>query len=143
MIKEFQKEYRWLSNFAPVNIELDGIIYPSVEHAYMSAKCADKHWKFFCSNSDNTAGVVKRNSKNIELVPNWDLIKLDVMKQCIDQKFNQQPYMDKLLATGDLHIQEGNMWNDKFWGVCLKTNKGENNLGKLIMEKRRLLNDNL
>lgn len=28
------------------------------------------------------------------------------------------------------------MWNDKFWGVCLKTGKGSNTLGKLIMEIR-------
>ena len=38
MIKEFKGDYRWLSNFTPCKIELDGFIYPSVEHAYMSAK---------------------------------------------------------------------------------------------------------
>ncbi len=140
MIREFQGNKRWLSNFAPVEIKLDGLIFPSVEHAYMSAKSDDIKWKKFCSNAKNTAGKVKRASKNIELVQNWDTKKLDVMKECIRQKFLQEPYKTKLLATGKQHIQEGNRWNDKFWGVCLKTNKGENHLGKMIMQMRDVLN---
>jgi ribA/ribD-fused uncharacterized protein len=140
MIKEFQNEYRWLSNFSPCLIMLEGVKYPSVEHAYMSAKSDDVNWKMFCADSNNTPGQVKKQSKNIKLVDNWDFIKLDVMKNCLVQKYNQEPYKTKLIETGNQHIQEGNMWNDKFWGVCLKTNKGENNLGKLIMEIRNTLN---
>lgn len=139
MIKEFQNEFRWLSNFAPVKIVLDGVQYPSIEHAYMSAKSDDVEWKKFCSNSNNKAGDVKRQSRTIRLKDNWKDIKLDVMAECVKQKFNQEPYRTKLLETGTQHIQEGNRWNDKFWGVCLKTNKGENNLGKLIMGVRSAL----
>ena len=40
-ILQFQGEYRWLSNFAPVKIKLDGYTFASVEAAYMSAKCSD------------------------------------------------------------------------------------------------------
>lgn len=136
MIKEFQNEYRWLSNFSPCKIILEGVEYPSVEHAYMSAKSDNKDWKVFCSNPNNKAGDVKRQSKYIQLKDNWNDIKLSVMEECINQKFTQEPYKSKLIATGDLYLQEGNRWNDKFWGVCLKTNKGENNLGKLIMNVR-------
>lgn len=136
MIKEFQGEYRWLSNFAPATIGLDGIKYPSVEHAYMSAKSDSEHWKKFCSDSSNTAGTVKKASRVIELVENWEHIKVSVMQECIEQKFSQEPYKSKLLSTGYTHIQEGNTWNDTFWGVNLKTGKGENNLGKIIMQVR-------
>ena len=136
MITEFQNEYRWLSNFAPVKIKLDGLEFPSVEHAYMSAKSDDTEWKKFCSNPNNKAGDVKRQSRNITLKEDWNEIKLEVMANCIKQKFNIEPYRTKLLETKDKHLQEGNRWNDKFWGVCLKTNKGENNLGKLIMNVR-------
>jgi predicted NAD-dependent protein-ADP-ribosyltransferase YbiA (DUF1768 family) len=62
------------------------------------------------------------------------------MEECIKQKFNQEPFKTKLLETGSKHIQEGNRWGDKFWGVCLKTNKGKNHLGRLIMEVRSTLN---
>lgn len=139
IIKEFQNEYRWLSNFSPCKIILDDVEYPSVEHAYMSAKSNDEEWKKYCSDVNNTAGQVKKQSRRVKLVDNWDLIKIDVMKQCLIQKFNQEPYKTKLIETGDLHIQEGNRWNDKFWGVCLKTNQGQNHLGKLIMEIRNNL----
>ena len=136
MITKFQNENRWLSNFATVKIVLDGLEFPSIEHAYMSAKSDDEEWKKFCSNPSNKAGDVKRQSRVITLKDNWNDIKINVMAECIKKKFNQEPFRTKLLETGTQHIQEGNRWNDKFWGVCLKTNKGENHLGKLIMEIR-------
>lgn len=140
MIREFQGNKRWLSNFSPVKIKLDDKTFSSVEHAYMSAKSDDENWKKFCANEKNTPGQVKRASKNIQLVDDWGAKKLEVMKHCIRQKFNQEPYKTKLLATGKQHIQEGNKWGDKFWGVCLKTNKGLNHLGRLIMQVRDELN---
>jgi ribA/ribD-fused uncharacterized protein len=139
MIKEFQGNYRWLSNFAPVQIELNGKTYPSVEHAYMSAKSNDIIWKQFCTDSNNTAGQVKRQSRTIQLIHDWNDIKLQVMEECVKQKFNTEPYKTKLIETNDEHIQEGNNWNDKFWGICLKTNQGQNHLGKLIMSVRKEL----
>lgn len=135
MIKEFKGDYRWLSNFTPCKIELDGFIYPSVEHAYMSAKNDNSYWKDFCM-AEEKAGAVKRESYKITLVSDWENKKIEVMKHCLIQKFNQEPYKSKLLQTGDEYIQEGNTWNDTFWGVCLKTGKGENNLGRMIMDIR-------
>lgn len=38
MIKEFQGEYRWLSNFWPARVVLDGVEYPTVENAYQASK---------------------------------------------------------------------------------------------------------
>jgi len=134
MISEFQNEYRWLSNFAPVKIVLDEIEYPSVEQAYMSAKSDDAAWKEFCATSNTEPKEVKKMSVLITIKPDWELMKLQVMKSCLVQKFNTEPYRTKLLLTGDEYIQEGNRWGDIYWGVCLNTNMGENTLGKLIME---------
>lgn len=139
MIKEFQGEYRWLSNFAPVEIELDDVFYSSVEHAYMSAKCPDKDWKDFCSNPDVTTAEVKKRSRWVLLTNDWETKKFKVMRKCLEQKFSQEPYKTKLLNTGDVHIQEGNTWGDKIWGIDLKTGKGENHLGRIIMEIRNKL----
>ena len=141
MIREFQGEYRWLSNFAPVKIILEGREYPSVEHAYMSAKSEKEQWKIFCADQNNSAGQIKRKSKNLVLVENWELIKVETMKTCLSQKFEKNPYKARLLKTGEEDIQEGNNWGDTFWGVCLKTNKGKNTLGKLIMSIRDNLKD--
>jgi hypothetical protein len=136
MIVSFSGEFRWLSNFASVKIILDGIEFSSTEHAYMSAKSESMEWKSFCACHTNSAGQVKRKSKTISLVENWDEIKVSVMKDCIQQKFSQEPFRTKLLQTNDEIIEEGNSWNDKFWGVDIKTRVGENILGKLIMEFR-------
>lgn len=135
-IEEFQGEYRWLSNFMPVTIVLDGITYPSVEHAYVSAKCDSITWKQLCSNGGFTANKIKKAGSELPIIDNWDKIKVDVMTECLKQKFNQEPYKSNLINTASKYIQEGNRWNDTFWGFCLKTSLGENNLGKLIMKIR-------
>lgn len=134
-IKEFQGEYRWLSNFYPVSISYKGIWYPSVEHAYMSAKSEDKDWKIFCANTFSP-GKVKRQSYRVKLTEGWEDMKLSVMEECLKLKFTQAPFWDLLVETGNAILEEGNNWGDKFWGVDLNTGEGENNLGKLLMRIR-------
>lgn len=141
MIQKFDKEYKWLSNFAPCKIILpdDHRVYSSVEHAYMSAKSDNEDWKDICADSSNAPGIIKKVSKMVELRKDWEDIKTIIMEKCIDQKFDQEPYKTNLINTRNELIQEGNWWNDKFWGICLKTNEGKNNLGKIIMNKRNRL----
>lgn len=141
MITEFQGEYRWLSNFAPVLVLFDGTVYPSVEHAYMSAKSGEREWKLFCENRANSAGDVKRASRSVPLVSDWDNIKRNVMLECLRSKFSQEPYRARLLATGMKHLQEGNRWGDCYWGVDLRKAppRGLNVLGQLLMQVREEL----
>jgi len=135
MIKEFQGKYRWLSNFWPVEITYNGLLFPSLEHAYMSAKNNSKEWKYFCVQEKNPK-IVKKRSYEIDLVPDWDNKKLEIMNNLISIKFKNRELRKKLLQTKNTYIQEGNTWNDTFWGVDIKTKKGENNLGKIIMQVR-------
>jgi ribA/ribD-fused uncharacterized protein len=141
MITEFKGDYKWLSNFQPVDIILNNIKYPTVEHAYMSMKSNDIKWKELCANRLISPSVIKKESREIKLVENWLDIKIQVMKKCLIQKYFQEPYKTLLLNTNDEYIQEGNMWGDTYWGVCLKTKKGDNNLGKIIMSVRNKLNN--
>lgn len=136
MIDSFKGEYAWLSNMALVKIKYDGIEYPSVEHAYMSAKSHYMEWKSRCADTQISGKQIKLESKGVILRDDWEEVKYDVMKECIDHKFSQEPFKTKLEETGDVELVEGNWWNDLYWGVDSKTGKGENNLGKLIMEKR-------
>ena len=141
MIEHFKSdEHKWLSNMHPCKIILDGIEYSSVEHAYVSAKSTDPEWKKFCTMESNPR-IIKQQGSKLELPANWNELKISVMKICLDQKFNQEPYRELLIQTGTEYIQEGNWWNDTFWGVDLKSNPpvGKNMLGKLIMEKRSSL----
>lgn len=47
MISEFQGQYRFLSNFWPAVVQLDGIYYPTVEHAYQAAKTLQPIWRLY------------------------------------------------------------------------------------------------
>lgn len=107
----------------------------------MSAKSDDIQWKQTCTDENIKPSKIKKMSKDIVLVDNWESIKVEVMRECLNQKFSQEPYKTLLLETGDTFIQEGNYWGDTFWGVDLNSNSGENRLGKLIMEIREKLKD--
>jgi ribA/ribD-fused uncharacterized protein len=132
MIKEFQGEYRWLSNFYPVTVELYGEYYPSVENAYQAAKSSDYNYREFCKLC--TPGASKKQGRLQDIRPDWNAVRMDIMEALLRQKFNQEPFKQKLIDIGDQPIVEGNNWGDVFWGVSLKSGKGENNLGKLIMK---------
>jgi len=137
-INEFQGEHRWLSNFAPVIVVLDGACYPSVEHAYMAAKSTSIEWRLFCADHLNSAGAVKKASKKLVLRADWHDIKVKVMYALLTQKFAQEPYKSRLVATGNVLLSEGNRWGDTFWGVDLRRTPatGRNILGRLLMRVR-------
>lgn len=135
-ISNFHGEYRWLSNFYPVDISLDEPwFYASVEHAYMSQKSLDSDWKHFCRDT-KSAAEVKSASYTIRLRGDWEHVKEDVMRTCLEQKFTVPKLQELLLSTGNKTLVEGNTWNDTFWGVDTRTGIGENNLGKMLMEIR-------
>lgn len=132
-IEQFQGEYRWLSNFWPVRVTLDGYSYPSVEHAYQASKTLDRSERLLISTAPS-AGTAKRLGKRLKLRRDWDDVKVDVMYELLCQKFSRTELRRLLLATGDQQIIEGNSWGDTFWGVC--RGEGQNHLGKLIMQIR-------
>lgn len=136
MIKSFKGEFSWLSNFYPCSITLNNNIFPSVEHAYQSEKSDDSEWKKKCQ-TILKPGQIKKESKKIKINrKEWDSKRLKIMEFLINQKFDQESLRIKLLATNDKVLQEGNNWGDEFWGINLRTGKGLNHLGKLIMKKR-------
>ena len=133
-IIEFRGEFSWLSNFFPVQIEYEGLTYPSVEHAYQAGKLINiEDRKLFLIMS---AGQAKRNWKKYKTYNLTEEFRLNLMYQLLSIKFNQEPFKSLLIATGDCYIQEGNRFSDTFFGYCLKTNQGKNMLGHLIMQIR-------
>ena len=138
-------ENRWLSNMTYVNIEHRGIIYPSTENFYQAMKY-DKD--DFCKDVDylitvrNYLATIKPNeakkySRKYQMTnPKFEDSKLKIMLYAQRKKYSQEPFKSKLLSTGDCYIEEGNYWNDLFWGIDLKIRKGENNLCKLMMQVR-------
>ena len=133
-IDSFSGEYEFLSNFFPsVICDPDGITYPTVEHYFQAMKTVHLSERKEIAAAP-TPGKAKRMGRRVFLRSDWEGIKIEVMRQGLKQKFADKELRDKLLATGDAILIEGNWWHDTFWGVC--DGKGENNLGKLLMEVR-------
>jgi ribA/ribD-fused uncharacterized protein len=142
-IESFIGEYRWLSNFHLCPIAYNGFIYPSTENAYQAAKCLNENdieqfVKRYDDENKQWVWVSPREAKKlggqIKMRPDWDDIKLIVMRQITDIKFEHYELKQLLLATGDKELIEGNAWGDTFWGVC--NGIGQNHLGKILMAKR-------
>lgn len=134
-VAEFQGEHRFLSNFWPCYVHLDDLIFHSVEHAYQASKTLDKDMRERISLMVNP-GAVKQLGRTIKLRPNWDQIKVQVMRHLVTEKFTNPQLAEWLLKTGDVMLEEGNRWGDTFWGIDLRTGQGQNHLGQILMDVR-------
>jgi len=144
VIDSFKGKYEMASNFYPVPITFECIVYPSVEHAYQASKSLDLMFRAdIAALPADKAGKAKRmgnNKKKCKLRKNWELIKVPLMDKFLIQKFSIYEFRQFLLSTGSALIIEGNYWCDNYWGDCYCPNckniKGINKLGKLLMKKR-------
>lgn len=134
-ILEFVGDNRWLSNFWPTRVVLDGVPYRSVEHAYQAAKTlSSQRDPFMCC----TAAEAKKLGRTVTIRPDWEQVKVPTMRSLIEQKFASGSDLGaKLKATAPRRIVEGNYWGDTFWGVC--RGRGQNMLGELLMAQRNML----
>ena len=135
VITEFKGEWEGLSNFAPCHIFAREFEFPTLENAFQALKCIkDSDAARFVSLSP---GDAKRLGRRVDLRPDWERVKVSIMKSLLRQKFLSKPeYTCLLLSTGYARLEEGNTWGDRFWGVCLPKREGKNMLGRLLMEIR-------
>ena len=134
-IRSFTKENRWLSNFAEVAITYNGLVFFNTEAAYQAAKFPGVEGLFVGLTGKEAKALSKKLAKDCR--PDWNGIRVDVMRDVCELKFAQEPYCSQLLATGNELLEEGNWWNDTFWGVSQQTGQGENQLGNILMVIRR------
>jgi ribA/ribD-fused uncharacterized protein len=131
----FFGEHRWLSNFVngSVPIEMDGMVYATVEAAYQAAKTLDMSARqVFIDNPDPR--FAKKQGRTLVLRSDWDQVRLTVMEACLQQKFQCPQLRKALLKTYPYYLEETNTWRDTYWGVC--NGIGENQLGRLLMNIR-------
>lgn len=83
----------------------------------------------------------KKWGTTIPIRQDWEDVNLDIMRELTRKKFSHPSFAKKLLDTGDIVIEETNYWHDTFWGVC--NGIGENWLGKILMEVREELKNNV
>jgi ribA/ribD-fused uncharacterized protein len=137
IINRFSGRYHFLSNFSAAEVWYQGESYPSVEHAYQASKTED-YLERRTIQTAATPNLAKRIGRSVNLRKDFEVMKTLIMYDLVRQKFRQHPELsEKLLATGDAVLIEGNWWGDTFWGVC--DGQGENHLGRILMEVREEL----
>jgi len=126
----------YCSNFYRSPIEIDGKVYPTVEHWYQASKTPvpDEHEMI---RSLPTPRQAKFAGYHVALRPDWEEVKEEVMLVGLRAKFTQ--YLDlklTLISTGDAALHENSPW-DKYWGYA--KGKGQDRLGILLMQVREEL----
>ena len=133
-INRFEGLYFYLRNSAYSPITANGIIYPTVEHAFQAAKTSDNEIKAQIARM-KSPGQARKRGHQLILPPDWDEVKVDIMYDLLKQKFSTYPDLMELLhSTGKIELIAGNSKDETFWGVC--NGKGSNELGKLLMRLR-------
>lgn len=147
-------ENRFLSNFYPfknkegemyphkLKILFNGHIYNCVENAYVASKTLDKDIQQKIVDMTPYEAKDYGSEEGFPLRDDWENVKLSFMQDFVEQKFLKHSELAKmLLKTEKIILEEGNDWGDTFWRVDIETGKGQNNLGKILMNVRNKLKE--
>ena len=140
-------EHWILSNMASCPLEIDGIQFKSSEHLFQTLKFATQESVLAVYNSNSPKMTAKHYQKlDGHRREDWGQILMDVMKFCLQQKYEQCPeFKEELERTKGYNIVElQDAKNDKesskanAWGVKTKGQnyEGANLIGRLLMELR-------
>jgi len=132
-------EYPFIISYKCGNVTLQGT---NVETIFQGAKYAlnPQYASQFNNATAEHAFTLSRQfrQQNIPILPNWDTVKFNIMRDLLRIKFNYQEYKTVLLGTGNKCLVEHNpvkgrdtIWSDDNDGT------GQNNLGKILMEIRQ------
>ena len=126
------------SNFAPFGFEFQGVYWPTAEHFFQAQKFKGTEYakRIRKARTPREAAALGRN-RDCELRPDWEEVKVCVMRQAVLMKFQAHAKLrELLLATGDEEIVESP--GDPFWGSGAD-GRGANMLGRILMDVRGVL----
>lgn len=138
MINEFRGEYYFLSNFYDFPVKYHGLTYLNAESTFQAQKTLNENIKesFCCLNPSQA----KKKGRYVKLRNDWEQVKDQIMYEIVFNKFAYDAVMrQRLLNTENEYLEEGNSWNDCYWGVC--RGRGKNKLGKILMRVRNELSE--
>ncbi|MBI1238955.1 MAG: DUF1768 domain-containing protein [Alphaproteobacteria bacterium] len=149
-----RETFRFLSHFWPSPIQLDGEVWPTVEHYYQAQKSEDPRYREAVRLA-STPGKAKRLAapptapRRISFASwfrktgerprdNWHDVKLAIMRRADGAKYTQNPELGALLlATGEAELIEDSP-SEPFWGIGAD-GLGLNWAGRVLMEIRAAL----
>ncbi|KAJ3268356.1 hypothetical protein HDV01_003095 [Terramyces sp. JEL0728] len=128
--------------FNEPEIQVDRITYPSVEAYFQSEKFngmlhfEEAKSKLLKSSPHEAFGI----GRSYPLRPDWEDIKVEVMRKGIRAKFTQNFDLKQLLLSTGNHPLVQVKPSDSFWGTG-KRGDGRNMLGVLLQQLRKELGD--
>lgn len=143
-ITDFRAQYEFLSNNFISPVFYEGILYPSVTHAFHAARSNDITTRKAIVNAENFESVL-RIATRIEDHESWPNVKLQIMEKLIRDKFRRSSeLLKKLQATGNREIVNTYYEETKsnlFWGSV--DSKGQNHIGRILMTIRKDIEENM
>jgi ribA/ribD-fused uncharacterized protein len=145
----YEQDFYVLSNFSAFTLRWNGWRFDTSEAAYHWEKFAHMNEVGFQGPSQHECDLchtIRRadsahdafkiaEANKFARRPDWDQVKVDVMRRVLRAKAKQHEYVRrKLLDTGERDLIE-NSWRDDYWGWG-PNRDGQNMLGKLWMEVR-------
>jgi len=146
--------FRFLSHFHAAPIQLEGEVWPTVEHFYQAQKSDEAAYRQAIREAF-TPGRAKRlaappaaprrisaqswfRKNGVSPRPDWHEVKLNIMRRADREKFTQHPDLaELLLATHDAELVEDSP-SEPFWGIS-PDGHGANWAGRVLMEIREEL----
>lgn len=128
-----------LSSMYPCTIQSEELTFKCVESAFHAAKFDNYAIKTMLSTMDGYTAKTYAKARRNEVKDNWSAIKLDVMYDLVDRKFDDFTLSKRIVKIPDELFVEINTWGDIYWGVN-SLGIGENHLGRILIGKKyRLL----
>lgn len=143
VIHFYSANERWFefSNFARYSIRLEGETWPTSEHYFQAQKMV-RHEDREAVRGAKTPRIAARigRDRSREIRPDWEAVKVDVMRTAVRAKFTQHAELGTLLlSTGDAKLVE-HTDSDSYWGDG-GDGSGHNWLGRILMEIREELRE--
>lgn len=135
-----EKPYGAFSNLFKREIEFEGELFQTAEHAYQAGKPRKKEVRdwVLSAPSPSLVAMAAHGLYVWDVTPDWSKIKFDRMRGVLQAKFSQhQDLLELLLSTGSARLVEVGKTNNavnRLWGEV--NGKGKNMLGILLMEVR-------
>ncbi|MEW2075549.1 MULTISPECIES: NADAR family protein [unclassified Streptomyces] len=118
-----------LRNEYPAPVEVDGVTYPTVTHAYWALSVADPALREAVAAADSTFSA-RNLAADADRSEDWERRRTAVMTALLRAKFTRHPELARaLLATDDATIVYGDS-DSAFWGD--DRGRGRNWTGRLL-----------
>lgn len=136
-IDSFTGYFEFMHNNFQTPVYFEGILYPSVTHAYHAARSLDDKTRRAILHAE-TFQVLGNIAIRIEDPKDWQTRKIKVMEQLLRDKFRRSEELQEKLRLTEgralIMTYEEEKKNNLYWGIV--KGKGQNQLGRILMKIR-------